>query len=179
MRIKGQGLSPRVRGTSSGQRRSTSHQGLSPRVRGNLIAACSSPEHPGSIPACAGEPGCSTAGRYSATVYPRVCGGTPATSSTKRTTNGLSPRVRGNLRRTGDDVHDQGSIPACAGEPYTYQEIPISNMVYPRVCGGTVVIVMNLAPSMGLSPRVRGNPPATIAKAGNLRSIPACAGEPG
>ena len=34
-----------------------------------------------------------------------------------------------------------------------------------------------MASEMGLSPRVRGKHPATLAPAGSNRSIPACAGE--
>ena len=50
--------------------------------------------------------------------------------------------------------------------------------VYPRVCGGTGLRRPGQRVGEGLSPRVRGNrglatPPP------NLRSIPACAGEPG
>ena len=51
-----------------------------------------------------------------------------------------------------------GSIPACAGEPY------------PDGCPFKV--------SIGLSPRVRGNPGWWLWGKSNWRSIPACAGEP-
>ena len=50
--------------------------------------------------------------------------------------------------------------------------------VYPRVCGGTWSRTAMPSSSVGLSPRVRGNP--CKVKAGVVRSgsIPACAGEP-
>ena len=50
--------------------------------------------------------------------------------------------------------------------------------VYPRACGGTGLLD-ELAPgTVGLSPRVRGNPAGTNAFHNYLRSIPARAGEP-
>ena len=75
------------------------------------------------------------------TVYPRVCGGTSAT--------------------WGAGINENGSIPACAGEPLKGEAVPSSWTV-------------------GLSPRVRGNP--TLTRFSSYRpshwSIPACAGEP-
>ena len=50
--------------------------------------------------------------------------------------------------------------------------------LYPRVCGGTINIVVFDCHKPGLSPRVRGNLPAARAADGSLGSIPACAGEP-
>ena len=88
-----------------------------------------------------------------------MCGGTSLTPNTLPSRAGLSPRVRGNpksCRRTGDE---NGSIPACAGEPRRLSPPPTPTGVYPRVCGGP--------------PPVSGSPASTT------RSIPACAGEPG
>ena len=71
-----------------------------------------------------------------------------------------------------------GSIPACAGEP-ALGDLPILlGGVYPRVCGGTVVISILLALAEGLSPRVRGNRTIHYYPGDKKRSIPACAGEP-
>ena len=50
--------------------------------------------------------------------------------------------------------------------------------VYPRVCGGTVVVIALLRAREGLSPRVRGNPKSRMGLTNCLGSIPACAGEP-
>ena len=70
--------------------------GLSPRVRGNPRQPLRASWQPGSIPACAGEPVAAGAGYSASAVYPRVCGGThPAAWHTIRR-RGLSPRVRGN-----------------------------------------------------------------------------------
>ena len=50
-------------------------------------------------------------------VYPRVCGGTLEERLAELETHGLSPRVRGNLVVIKTSMRNQGSIPACAGEP--------------------------------------------------------------
>ena len=50
--------------------------------------------------------------------------------------------------------------------------------VYPRVCGGTVIVHCIGIPNNGLSPRVRGNLHAQGHADHFRRSIPACAGEP-
>ena len=51
-------------------------------------------------------------------------------------------------------------------------------MVYPRVCGGTLLSAVSVISSSGLSPRVRGNHPTQHPRARIVGSIPACAGEP-
>ena len=82
-----------------------------------------------------------------------------------------------NIRSTSPALR-AGSIPACAGEPPTRRPALRSEWVYPRVCGGTGLVVSSPTVSAGLSPRVRGN----LTLAGNRPdmkgSIPACAGEP-
>ena len=91
---------------------------------------------------------------------------------------GLSPRVRGNLRPKAVGYGPGRSIPACAGEPVPRPVGVCRPRVYPRVCGGTVDEGMGAYCAKGLSPRVRGNPPASATGHQLLRSIPACAGEP-
>ena len=92
----------------------------------------------------------------------------------------------------------QGSIPACAGEPWPAVVTDTVYQVYPGVCGGTLDPVAITDEDTGLSPRVRGNrhlprsdfrlsgsipacagnhPPA-VGIALGMGSIPACAGEP-
>ncbi len=50
--------------------------------------------------------------------------------------------------------------------------------VYPRVCGGTALLLGGAFIAMGLSPRVRGNLQQVRPGRSWARSIPACAGEP-
>ena len=117
-------------------------------------------------------------GRSPPRVYPRVCGGTAAVVNLADIGGGLSPRVRGNLRQLPDACVDLGSIPACAGEPRRQALTATTTKVYPRVCGGTRSRLDELPGGRGLSPRVRGNPPAAAVLPPRWRSIPACAGEP-
>ena len=152
--------------------------GLSPRVRGNLKRHLSSVKMKRSIPACAGEPERLRVNGIRATVYPRVCGGTNYILMDFRDQTGLSPRVRGNLGYGNDRVARRGSIPACAGEPQARRDGLPADPVYPRVCGGTQFYSRNKPTLSGLSPRVRGNPPAESRQSPPPRSIPACAGEP-
>ena len=92
---------------------------------------------------------------------------------------GLSPRVRGNPVAVGQFSRQVGSIPACAGEPQPAKVRITMTTVYPRVCGGTAAGDDRHPLGHGLSPRVRGNPSPLPACLVALRSIPACAGEPG
>ena len=86
--------------------------------------------------------------------------------------------MRGNQRSAGADAGASGSIPACAGEPWTTARTTASRRVYPRVCGGTAAAPTGPDQNEGLSPRVRGNPVRSGRDLELPRSIPACAGEP-
>ena len=152
--------------------------GLSPRVRGNPKTTPRRVVGIGSIPACAGEPGNGLMRFDAGKVYPRVCGGTTLPSCATQSRRGLSPRVRGNRSQPERPPVGVGSIPACAGEPPFKMRWGINIQVYPRVCGGTTGLAALDRWRRGLSPRVRGNPPAESRPPGVFRSIPACAGEP-
>ena len=86
--------------------------------------------------------------------------------------------MRGNPAYLRGDLPSTTSIPAYAGEP----KISVSNKksirVYPRVCGGTPARVYPGPFSIGLSPRMRGNPGRVCDSLVGQRSIPAYAGEP-
>ena len=171
--------------------------GLSPRVRGNHGRRAYTGGAGGSIPACAGEPLTKSSTRPASRglsprvrgnlrrrarpkplqpVYPRVCGGTISCTTLVSSANGLSPRVRGNHVTVRLHPANHGSIPACAGEPVSLVLTILRYWVYPRVCGGTRMVVIGLTATQGLSPRVRGNPldPDQAPRPG--RSIPALCG---
>ena len=152
--------------------------GLSPRVRGNQQFIRGVNVDFRSIPACAGEPIRKRCLAQSKSVYPRVCGGTISNPAIPACHSGLSPRVRGNLKSGGSTATNNGSIPACAGEPCLGMGRLVKDRVYPRVCGGTSSSGSASAKIEGLSPRVRGNPPCLLPASNPNRSIPACAGEP-
>ena len=170
---------PRVCGGTQHPRPSNNDiHGLSPRVRGNLVSRGHVVGWIRSIPACAGEPKCRCANWSASGVYPRVCGGTRRPGRALGHRLGLSPRVRGNHDRLVERWRDEGSIPACAGEPLSCWPWVSRCTVYPRVCGGTEPTDEGAEIVMGLSPRVRGNlqlPDKGVVLWG---SIPACAGEP-
>ena len=121
----------------------TSPAGVYPRVCGGTFSACAaSTSALGLSPACAGEPSSVWSMAVSERVYPRVCGGTwcrvfPESVAPRR----VYPRVCGGTagERYWNRIRQNGSIPACAGEPEITQ-------LSPR---GTTI--------SGLSPRVRGN----------------------
>ena len=115
--------------------------GLSPRVRGEPLVA--------------------DASRPTPAVYPRVCGGTMESSWPAAKSWGLSPRVRGNRIQKTSMARPHRSIPACAGEPAFPCWCTAGRRVYPRVCGGTSVTLTASSSLAGLSPRVRGEPPAS------------------
>ena len=152
--------------------------GLSPRVRGNPGRAGFGAAYGWSIPACAGEPRKRSASGLLSKVYPRVCGGTAARAPGTDEGKGLSPRVRGNREQRCGGGDCRRSIPACAGEPRRSTPSGPLPRVYPRVCGGTAGKTGSTKPDNGLSPRVRGNHRQRCAQIAELRSIPACAGEP-
>ena len=152
--------------------------GLSPRVRGNRWSSSACRPSRRSIPACAGEPSSTCSIVRMRRVYPRVCGGTWDRPLTQLAESGLSPRVRGNHVGRQPPVRDRRSIPACAGEPAGAAQRLRHSAVYPRVCGGTTVLIAVSAKVKGLSPRVRGNLLDTQGDHVARRSIPACAGEP-
>ena len=158
------GVYPRVcGGTEPGLQVLAQCLGLSPRVRGNPYRDGVSVAIRGSIPACAGEPDPAAGGLGQAMpVYPRVCGGTPYEVTEVDQVDGLSPRVRGNPKREAAQAPALGSIPACAGEPMPHCQKRRRGMVYPRVCGGTYVLLPRGPCRRGLSPRVRGNHKAVL-----------------
>ena len=91
---------------------------------------------------------------------------------------GLSPRVRGNRISPQDGGNDEGSIPACTGEPPALATTSKLPWVYPRVYGGTKILLDYAKRGGGLSPRVRGNLGIRGHGCPSCGSIPACTGEP-
>ena len=152
--------------------------GLSPRGRGNLTFRTPGITGIGSIPAWAGEPGTRRSGLTLRWVYPRVGGGTITSQLPRLATMGLSPRGRGNREDTIQLIQSDRSIPAWAGEPITPLPADWTEMVYPRVGGGTGCSENGEQQKYGLSPRGRGNHPRTSESLGPAGSIPAWAGEP-
>ena len=91
---------------------------------------------------------------------------------------GPSPRVRGSRHHRGEPAAEDGSIPACAGEPTVAQVRSVMIGVHPRVCGGAFLEAAWITLTWGPSPRVRGSPFCEQRQRLGDGSIPACAGEP-
>ena len=88
------------------------------------------------------------------------------------------PRVRGNRSPQPARRPDEGTIPACAGEPSRRRQTGPAPPDYPRVCGGTCATLAWDTLKAGLSPRVRGNHDRHRQPVPQPGTIPACAGEP-
>ena len=89
---------------------------------------------------------------------------------------GSSPRVRGTLDVGSIDLIGRRFIPACAGNAGRIEDRTAAPPVHPRVCGERLLKnkVHKIFP--GSSPRVRGTLDVDADARGNLRFIPACAG---
>ena len=144
--VSGNGSIPACAGEPSLSRllESARMWGLSPRVRGNQrnnspsLMACPSGLSPRVRGNLAIHPLPSIANAVK--VYPRVCGGTSSSGDRPHTVgqNGSIPACAGepmNMMRT--KRFRRRSIPACAGEPYPPNHPGNRTVVYPRVCGGT------------------------------------------
>ncbi len=153
------GVHPRVCGGASvADRLPLDLEGPSPRVRGSLPSLLSGVLDGGSIPACAGEPTGIRCDLDPVQVHPRVCGGAHDSRADRQRRLGPSPRVRGSPVHDTERKAQDGSIPACAGEPPSPRAPGSGTPVHPRVCGGAAVAWFLLPLGKGPSPRVRGSP---------------------
>ena len=91
---------------------------------------------------------------------------------------GLSPHTRGSPLRCGLLVRPAGSIPAHAGEPFSFSFYILPFRVYPRTRGGALTSRTPVMLSAGLSPHTRGSHLGPRTGRVLHRSIPAHAGEP-
>ena len=127
-------------GTQFSQTERPQAVGLSPRVRGNRPTPRVTAPSGGSIPASAGEPLTVWSRERHDEVYPRECGGTDSGGSHVSAHDGLSPRVRGNQVDLENKHATARSIPASAGEPRLLWRLARCEKVYPRECGGTILL---------------------------------------
>ena len=127
---------PRVYGESgSGNAGAPTWTGLSPRVRGIRRAAALPRRRTRSIPACTGNPGRCLVERLPLRVYPRVYGESTYIQAAEDALSGLSPRVRGIQEIDRPPARQDGSIPACTGNPRRRHLPGTERRVYPRVYG--------------------------------------------
>ena len=86
--------------------------------------------------------------------------------------------MRGHQHQLLNEHFDVGTIPAGAGTPKKRIMTSVFRGDYPRGCGDTGPSRRTKTASLGLSPRVRGHPPARDAASAAERTIPAGAGTP-
>ncbi len=153
-------------------------QGLSPRVRGNRSRSADPGRPIWPIPARAGQPPMRTMHATASRAYPRACGATDSAYQSSAGSYGLSPRVRGNPMVSLPSLSWAGPIPARAGQPACARALPRAAGAYPRACGATAHGHQPFQLRHGLSPRVRGNLGAAEFGEGQVRPIPARAGQP-
>ena len=130
--------------------------GSSPRVRGTPIEDQLRLAEQRFIPACAGNAQLDVLRQNRGRVHPRVCGERSSSGSSIPSTSRF--------------------IPACAGNAQSQSLRNYTKTVHPRVCGergGAGSAALHRA---GSSPRVRGTPRRLAAPSGEVRFIPACAG---
>ena len=152
--------------------------GLSPPTRGIRIAAIGCYPPAGSIPAYAGDPRNRERAGGAVQVYPRLRGGSCPCAGIRNPCRGLSPPTRGIPRRTRSIPCAARSIPAYAGDPARHLVVHAARRVYPRLRGGSALVLTTLAARFGLSPPTRGIPDGGDNHILNRGSIPAYAGDP-
>ena len=151
--------------------------GSSPRVRGKRRGGRQRRVGVRIIPARAGQTPCWSTAMPQQTDHPRACGANTANKRLKITADGSSPRVRGKL----GGAHSVGAlpriIPARAGQTSRAAGSHAVSTDHPRACGANPAALLSLVAASGSSPRVRGKPERRSLSDGQLRIIPARAGQ--
>ena len=109
--------------------------GLSPHVRGIRLIKRLELILKGSIPACTGNPVHPKLSDFSFWVYPRMYGESVVIYAKDGQDLGLSPHVRGIQGDMVDNLKEEGSIPACTGNPRMPAISSHVKGVYPRMYG--------------------------------------------
>ena len=151
--------------------------GSSPRVRGKPSAWYSPLLRVGLIPACAGKTPAPDTTTHPHPAHPRVCGENLSRPIVWIAGFGSSPRVRGKLVRAQRAQRHRGLIPACAGKTLPTAVAAPMSQAHPRVCGENPDTTVGDLVAWGSSPRVRGKRGRRVARLGQARLIPACAGK--
>ena len=151
-------VDPRVRGEAEARHPLCEDgAGRSPRARGSHRRSLGGRNLHGSIPACAGKPSGKGCPIVRSRVDPRVRGEATATSGRRPAVMGRSPRARGS-RPAHHPARDVcGSIPACAGKPWSRPIGGTTLGVDPRVRGEARRIDRVRVARDGRSPRARGS----------------------
>ena len=151
--------------------------GSSPRVRGKLRHTTEHHRRQRIIPARAGQ----TTGDIdlgdNRSDHPRACGANFLARTAYARSFGSSPRVRGKRENAAVEVGLVRIIPARAGQTSRLLVARIRFSDHPRACGANANGLGVMLPRCGSSPRVRGKPADRGAGDGDVRIIPARAGQ--
>ncbi len=151
--------------------------GLSPRMQGKLLGYGYRHGILWSIPAYAGQTNAGRVFSGTAGVYPRVCRANSILAAIAKVSVGLSPRMQGKQNQGMEDMLDDRSIPAYAGQTHACGCGSPTGAVYPRVCRANPARPGPEVSSDGLSPRMQGKPGHVLLSGPEQRSIPAYAGQ--
>ena len=151
--------------------------GSPPRVREKLPAGQFLWTKTGITPACAGKTDQVETWDRGRRDHPRVCGKNSIKLSTPSRLMGSPPRVREKLHFRLDNSSTLRITPACAGKTSRYLPIPTPSRDHPRVCGKNIDNFRTGWQEVGSPPRVREKLVIIVNRAANIGITPACAGK--
>ena len=151
--------------------------GSSPRVRGKLLRNRVERHGRRIIPASAGQTQSSTLWLPVWPDHPRECGANPLSTDRVNVAPGSSPRVRGKPWVMMLVMLGLRIIPASAGQTKRTHGRNSGKADHPRECGANAMLQNGAYTGNGSSPRVRGKPLIVMFLLGELRIIPASAGQ--
>ena len=154
----------------------TPSQGSSPHARGTLMPSTFAFVAYGIIPACAGNTGPPCQTIWDCRDHPRMRGEHPLSLNCLCIHMGSSPHARGTHLHVTTVRHQQGIIPACAGNTMFARFNAHWPGDHPRMRGEHRQWITSELQSQGSSPHARGTLLAGGAVAGDDGIIPACAG---
>ena len=128
------------------------------------------------IPARAGNISCNHWYCNSLSVHPRTCGEHTSSGAVHGGIHGSSPHVRGTFIPGHQGVYQERFIPARAGNIPTESQGVFFVTVHPRTCGEHISLKRPIPLHTGSSPHVRGTWVQQGEGLGELRFIPARAG---
>ena len=171
---------PRMRGERTTHRiRSAAHGGSSPHARGTRSVFKTVLHRDRFIPACAGNANWRFRARCVGTVHPRMRGERGKCSRCPHVQRGSSPHARGTHLNGTHNPEKLRFIPACAGNAARADGRPGLVSVHPRMRGERWTPPLLMPPSVGSSPHARGTLMVHAVHLGQIRFIPACAGNAG
>ena len=152
-------------------------RGSSPRMRGKRDVIMIVGRIRRIIPAHAGQTSRSSGPVRRSSDHPRACGANDIRVPVDDRTVGSSPRMRG---KPGHRVQAAGLrriIPAHAGQTFCRSATVVLSADHPRACGANSLRILLIKSAFGSSPRMRGKPETAETYSGDVRIIPAHAGQ--